>query len=263
MLFRYGIRVNPSLLQDVQCLPVPVNVSSDPQQPNYQPVPWYYGPILLTSQLSPITRNVGQVSSSFASHVDAVGGEDGIEKHILLATSTASRMTSTPAEVDLADLNPDLATFQYSHIPVAVSMEGVFQSIFSHRLPPEGLDSIDTQVTKSVPTKQVVIACGNILRNDWLQGEPLPVGYDRYSGMQFGNRDFLTNAVLYLADDEGLIALREKEIALRLINSERAYANRAWIQTVSIIAPIIILSIIGCAVLLYRRRRYGIQIENI
>lgn len=263
MLFRYGIRVNPSLLQDVQCVPVPVNVSSDPQQPNYQPVPWYYGPILLTSQLSPITRNVGQVSSSFASHVDAVGGEDGIEKRILLATSTASRMTSTPAEVDLADLNPDLSTFQYSHIPVAVSMEGVFQSIFSHRLPPEGLDSIDTQVTKSVPTKQVVIACGNILRNDWQQGEPLPVGYDRYSGMQFGNRDFLTNAVLFLADDEGLIALREKEIALRLINTERAYANKAWIQTVSIIAPIIILSIIGCVVLLYRRRRYGIEIERV
>lgn len=261
MLFRYGIRVNPSLLQDIQCLPVPVNVSDDPQQPNYQPVPWYYGPLLLTSQLSPITRNVGQVSSSFVSHVDAVGGEDGITKSILLATSSSSRMIGTPAEVDLADLNPDLSTFKYSYIPVAVSMEGVFPSVFAHRLPPEGLDSIDTQVTKSIPTKQVVIACGSILRNDWLQGEPLPVGYDRYSGMQFGNRDFLTNAVLYLADDEGLINLRQKEVALRLINTERAYQYKALIQMVSIIAPMIILTIIGCSVLLFRRRRYGLQNE--
>lgn len=261
MLFRYGIRVNPSLLQDIQCLPVPVNVSDDPEQPNYQPVPWYYGPLLLTSQLSPITRNVGQVSSSFVSHVDAVGGEDGITKSILLATSSASRMIGTPAEVDLADLNPDLSTFKYSYIPVAVSMEGVFPSVFAHRLPPEGLDSIDTQVTKSIPTKQVVIACGNILRNDWLQGEPLPVGYDRYSGMQFGNRDFLTNAVLYLADDEGLISLRQKEVALRLINTERAYQYKALIQMVSVIAPMIILTIIGCSVLLFRRRRYGLQNE--
>lgn len=263
MLFRYGIRVNPSLIQDVQCLPVPVNVSTDPQTPNYQPVPWYYGPLLLTSQLSPITRNVGQVSSSFASHVDAVGGEDGIVKSILLATSTASRMIATPAEVDLADFDPDLTTFKYSYIPVAVSMEGVFSSIFAHRMPPEGLDSIDTQVTKSIPTKQVVIACGNILRNDWQQGEPLPVGYDRYSGMQFGNRDFLTNAVLFLADDEGLIGLRQKEIALRLINTERAYQYKGLIQAVSITAPIIILTIIGCAVILYRRKRYGIQTEKI
>ena len=261
MLFRYGIRVNPSLLQDVQCLPVPVNVSTDPEQPNYQPVPWYYGPILLTSQLSPITRNVGQVSSSFASHVDAVGGEDGIAKSILLATSTASRMISTPAEVDLADINPDLTQFKYSYIPVAVSLSGSFPSVFAHRLPPEGLDSVDTQVTKSVETKQVVIACGNILRNEWQQGEPLPVGYDRYSGMQFGNRDFLTNAVLYLADDEGLISLRQKEIALRLINTERAYQYKSLIQMISIIAPLIILSIIGCSVLLIRRRRYGLQNE--
>ncbi len=257
MLFRYGIRVNPSLIQDIQCLPIPVNVSDDPQQPNYQPLPWYYGPLLLTSQLSPITRNVGQVSSSFASHVDAVGGEDGIQKTILLATSTASRMIGTPAEVDLGDLNPDLETFKYSYIPVAVSMEGTFQSVFAHRLPPDGLDSIDTQVTKSVPTKQVVIACGNILRNEWQQGEPLPVGYDRYSGMQFGNRDFLTNAVLYLADDEGLISLRQKEIALRLINTERAYQYKPVIRIVSIIAPMIILAIVGCTVILYRRRRYG------
>ncbi len=257
MLFRYGIRVNASLIQDVQCLPVPVNVSSDPQTPNYQPVPWYYGPLLLTSQLSPITRNVGQVSSSFVSHVDAVGGEDGINKSILLATSTASRMISTPAEVDLGDLNPDLEAFKYSYIPIAVSMEGVFPSVFAHRMPPEGLDSIETQVTRSAPTKQVVIACGNILRNDWQQGEPLPVGYDRYSGMQFGNRDFLTNAVLYLADDEGLIDLRQKEIALRLINTERAYQYRGVIQSVSVVAPILILTIIGSSVLLYRRRRYG------
>ena len=258
MLFRYGIRVNPSLIQDIQCLPVPVNISSDPQQPNYQPVPWYYGPLLLTSQLSPITRNIGQVSSSFVSHVDAVGGEDGIQKSILLATSSASHMISTPAEVDLGDLNPDLSTFQYSFIPVAVSMEGLFPSIFAHRLPPEGLDSIDTQETKSVPTKQVVIACGNILRNEWQGGEPLPVGYDRYSGMQFGNRDFLTNAVLYLADDEGLIALRQKEIALRLINTERAHQYKPIIQLISIVAPIILLAIAGCIVIFYRRRRYSI-----
>ena len=77
--------------------------------------------------------------------------------------------------------------------------------------------------------------------------------------MQFGNRDFLTNAVLFLADDEGLINLRQKEITLRLINTERAYRYKPLIQAVSIIAPIIILTIIGCAVILFRRRRYSIQ----
>ena len=256
MLFRYGVRVNPSLLQDVQCLPVPVNVSADPQQPNYQPMPWYYAPLLLTSQLSPISRNVGQVSCTFASHVDAVGGEDGITKEVLLATSTASKMTATPAEVDLGDLNPDPATFRYSYIPVAVRLEGVFPSVFAHRLPPEGIENIPQTTANALPAKQIIIASGSVIRNEWQNGEPLPVGYDRYSQMQFGNRDFLTNAVLYLADDEGLINLRQKEIALRLVNTERAYKHKPVIQTVSIGAPIILLALTGCSVFALRKRRY-------
>ena len=111
LLFRYGVRVNPALVQDIQCLPIPVNVSSDPEQPNLQPMPWTYAPLLLTSQGSPITKDLGQVMSTFVSPIDAVGGEDGIEKRVLLATSTASRVTATPGEVDLNDLNPDMSTF--------------------------------------------------------------------------------------------------------------------------------------------------------
>ena len=120
MFFRYGVRINPALVQDVQCLPIPVNVSSDPEQPNLQPMPWTYAPLLLTSQGSPITRNLGQVSSTFVSPIDAVGGEDGIDKRVLLATSTATRLTGTPGEVDLSDVNPDLSQFQYQYVPVAV-----------------------------------------------------------------------------------------------------------------------------------------------
>lgn len=258
MLFRYGVRVNPSLIQDVQCLPVPVNVSNDPQEPNFQPMPWYYAPLLLTSQASPVTRNIGQVSSTFVSHVDAVGGEDGLHKEILLATSTASRMTATPAEVDLSDLNPDLETFKYTYIPVAVAVSGAFNSVFAHRMPPENIQASGEQLTTSVPTKQIVVATGSIIRNDWQQDEPLPAGYDRYSGLQFGNRDFITNAVLYLADDEGLINLRQKEIALRLINTKRAYEHKAGIQAATVIAPVLLLAITGCAVVLIRRKKYSL-----
>ena len=258
MLFRYGVRVNPSLVQDVQCLPIPVNVSADPEQPNYQPLPWYYAPLLLTSQLSPITRNVGQVSCTFVSHLDAVGGEDGLTKEVLLATSTASRITATPAEVDLADLNPDPGTFKYSYIPVAMRIEGVFPSLFAHRMAPEGIvENPQHKAGSGKPAKQIVVASGSVIRNEWQNGEPLPAGYDRYSRMQFGNRDFLTNAVLYLADDEGLIALRQKEVALRLLNTERAYKSRPFVQTVSILVPILLLALTGGCVFLYRRRKYA------
>lgn len=256
MLFRYGIRVNPALVQDIQCLPIPVNVSSDPEQPNLQPIPWTYAPLLLTSQGSPITKDLGQVMSTFVSPIDAVGGEDGIEKRVLLATSTASRVTATPGEVDLNDLNPDMNTFAYQYVPVAVSMEGSFPSAFAHRMVPEGIETDEPIRKSSTKTRQVVIGSGSVMINETMKNQALPMGYDRYSGMQFSNRDFATNAVLWLTDGDGLIALREKSVALRLLNDKRAHDKRMQVQLVSTISPIAILTLIGGIVFVIRKRKY-------
>lgn len=256
MLFRYGVRINPALVQDVQCLPIPVNVSNDPNQPNLQPMPWTFAPLLLTSQGSPITRNLGQVSSTFVSPIDAVGGEDGIDKRVLLATSTATKVTGTPAEVDLSDVNPDAADFKYQYVPVAVSIEGVFPSAYAHRMKPDGVESDEPIRKESVPTRQVVFASGSMLANDIQKGQALPMGYDRYSGMQFSNRDVAVNAVLWLTDTEGLIALREKNVALRLLNDKRAHDERLQVQLISTISPVAILALIGGIVWIVRKRRY-------
>lgn len=256
MLFRYGVRVNPALVQDIQCLPIPVNVSSDPAQPNLQPMPWTYAPLLLTSQGSPVTKNMGQVMSTFVSPVDAVGGEDGIEKRVLLATSTASRVTATPGEVDLNDLNPDMNAFQYQYVPVAVSMEGVFSSVYAHRMAPEGIETDEPILKTSRKSRQIVIGSSSVLLNEIQKNQALPMGYDRYSGMQFSNRDFAANALLWLTDSEGLISLREKSVALRLLNDKRAHDQRAQVQAVSTILPVAILAIIGGIVFVIRKRKY-------
>ena len=261
MLFRYGIRVNPALVQDVQCLPIPVNVSSDPSQPNLQPMPWTYAPILLTSEGSPITKSMGQIMSTFVSPIDAVGGDDGIEKRILLATSTASRVTATPGEVNLNDMNPDVNTFQYQYVPIAVSLEGAFASAFAHRMIPEGVMHTDI-IKAGKKTRQVVIGSGSILLNEMQKGQVLPMGYDRYSGMQFSNRDFAANAVLWLTDSEGLISLREKSVVLRLLNDKRAHDKRKQIQTISTILPVAILALIGGTVFVVRKRKYEYKSEK-
>ena len=256
LLFRYGVRINPALVQDVQCLPIPVDVSNDPQHPNFQPLPWTYAPLLLTSQGSPITKNMGQVMSTFVSPIDAVGGEDGIEKRVLLATSTASRVTATPGEVNLSDMNPDLSEFKYQYVPVAVSLEGSFSSAYAHRMVPEGVETDEAIRKTGVPTRQVVIASGSIVINELQKNQALPMGYDRYSGMQFSNRDLIVNAVLWLTDAEGLIALREKDIALRLLNDKRAHDERMKIQLISTISPVAVLALIGGIVFVIRKRRY-------
>ena len=256
MLFHYGVRINSALVQDIQCLSIPVNVSTDPQQPNLQPMPWTFAPLLLTSEGSPITKGLGQVMSTFVCPIDAVGGEDGIEKRILLATSTASRVTATPGEVNLSDVNPDLNTFQYQYIPVAVSLEGKFNSAYAHRMIPEGVESDEPIRKSSVKTRQVVIGSGSILLNETQRSQPLPMGYDRYSGMQFSNRDLAVNTLLWMTDSEGLISLREKTVTMRLINDRRAHEQRSQIQLISTISPVALLALIGGLVYVIRKRKF-------
>ena len=260
MLFRYGVRVNPALVQDLQCLPMPVDVSSDPQNPNWQPMPWTYAPLLLTSQASPITRNVMQVSATMASCIDFVGGEDGIRKETLLATSSNSKVTNTPAEVDLSLFEGSESAFQYAFIPVAASLEGVFASLYAHLLPPEDVILHAPLRKQSEQTKQIVVAAGSTIRNEWQQGQPLPLGYDRYTQTQFGNRDFMVNAVLYLTDDTGWMALRQKQVTLRLLNDQRAREQRIGAQIISIILPLIVLAAVAIVVIVVRRKRYMKQV---
>lgn len=256
MLFRYGIRVNHALVQDLQCLPVPVDVSNNAENPNWQPMPWTYAPLLLTSQKSPITRNVAQVTATMASAIDIVGGEDGIKKEILLATSSASKLTRTPAEINLGLGVDNEQSFQHAFIPVAVSLEGEFTSIYAHLLPPDSIQQHAPILKKSKPTRQAIIAAGSTIRNDWHQGKPLPLGYDRYTQTQFGNRDFFINILLYLIDDEGWLKLRQKEITLRLINDQRARQSIFAAQIISIIFPLFLLGLTCLIMIIFRHNKY-------
>lgn len=255
LLFRYGARINHTLVQDLQCLPVPVDVSNDASQPNWQPMPWTYAPLLLTSQASPVTMNLSQVSATMASAVDLVGEEDGLHKEILLATSTASKMTAAPARVDLSLGVDDEQSFKYAFIPVAVSIEGSFQSLYAYQLPPEGIEQNASVKKQSKATKQIIVASGSITRNEVQQGQPMPLGYDRYTNMQFGNRDFMINAVLYLTDDQGWMQLRKKDFSLRLINDQRAQQTHIMAQIISIVIPLALLALVGGVVAIIRRKQ--------
>jgi ABC-2 type transport system permease protein len=126
-------------------------------------------------------------------------------------------------------------------------------------LPPEGVSLHAPLRKQSEPTKQIVVAAGSTIRNEWQQGQPLPLGYDRYTQTQFGNRDFMVNAVLYLTDDTGWMALRQKQITLRLLNDQRAREERITAQVISIIVPLALLAIIAISVIVIRQKRYTKQ----
>ena len=256
MLFRYGVRINPMIIQDEQCLMVPVNVATEGTTPQFQPMPWYFAPLLLTSPNHSISRNIAQVSGSFVSCIDLVGDDTRIQKDILLASSNATHLISAPAAINVEEFEITDNYFNIAHVPVGVALEGSFESVFAHRMIPEGITNTREIQKESRLTKQIVLASGSFIGNEIENGQPLPVGYDRYSQTQFGNRDLLVNSMLYLTDDEGWINLRNKELTIRLLNKNISRTNKHLIQLINVVLPLICLMLFGCIFLFVRRWKY-------
>lgn len=256
MLFRYGVRVNPMIVQDQQCLLVPVNVASEGEPAHFEPMPWYFAPLLLTSPNHPVSRNLPQVTGTFVSCLDMVGENENLRRDVLLATSNATHIISAPAAINVEEIELTPDYFNLVYVPVAVALDGVFPSLFAHRLMPQNITNAPAKLKESVPTKQIVMASGSFISNDIQDGQPLPVGYDRYTQTQFGNRDFFINALLYLTDDQGWINLRNKQLKIRLINKNIATNMRLPLQLINVGLPLLFLAIFGVVFFVIRRRVY-------
>lgn len=263
MLFCYGVRINPILLQDVQCVRMPVNVSGN-TNPQYESMPWFFAPLLLPNPSHPISRNITQVSADFCSSVDFVSGDEAVSKSILLSTSTATHFQTLPSMIDICEMpdENDKSFFNTAFIPVAVVLEGNFNSVFTNRLTPKGIDESVSVVrkNKSESTRMLVVADGDIIRNDVINTgggfQVLPMGYDRYSGIQFGNKDFVLNALLYLTDEDDWFQLRNRTFRVRMLNKSKVYSNASFIKWTNVFIPIFLLVLCGGIYLLCRYFRY-------
>ncbi len=264
-LFRYGVRIGNDVVQDVQCAYRPVNIATPTEQPQFEPVPWFYEPLLLTSPNSPITRNLLQVKADFASTLDFTNNADtNVRKEILLITSNATHVSQTPCIVSLQQLMTDAYTENYwftRYQPVAALLEGTFTSIFPSRSRPAPHDIANPlpHRDQSVPTRMLVVADGDIVRNELEQTSQgwrvLPLGYDRTTRQTFGNRDFLLNALLYLTEEEDWMSLRNRQFKLRLLNNIAVSTNRRLWQTANMLVPIVALLAAAGINFAVRRRR--------
>ncbi len=264
-LFRYGVRINPVLLQDVQCTSIPVNIAPANATPQFEPTPFYFSPLLLTSPDHPVTRNVTEVKADFCSGIDLVGDNKQVKAQLLLATSNNTHIVGTPTTIDLSN-NPkptDKAYFNTGYVPVAVALEGNFDSDFENRMTPKGLTNTQAFLPKSVITRQIVVADGDVIRNDTsaykTDSTVMQLGYDRYMNQQFGNKEFILNAVLYLTDNEGWMQLRSRTLKLRLLNKSISSDERITFQLVNTIIPVLILLIFGFVYQIVRKKKYTKQ----
>ena len=265
-LFTYGIRLSPTLLLDVQCALVPIKVDGQTGQADFQPAPWYYSPLLMPMPSHAITRNLSPVKAEFASYIELVGEEQNahIAKTVLLTSSAHTALEKAPMQLStsIINLSPESPYFAYGYMPVAALFEGEFTSVFANRMIPTGVDAKGRGIVKkSQPTKMIVVADGSVIANE-LRGfgegyEPLPLGYDSYMNQQFGNANFVVNAVNYLADDEGWLQLRNRQITLRLLDKQKITVARMQWQLLNMVLPLVLLITFSVGYQIVRRKRYA------
>ena len=262
LLFNYGVRINPDLVQDIRSRPIPMTVGMIGDKPQIQFCPWFYFPELMPASEHPIVRNLDLVKSDFVSSIDLI--DNDINNTVLLSSSEYSRVKNAPVIIDLNDARIDInqidqRLFNRQHVPVAVLLEGTFKSAYRNRLPPEftELPAMGFKA-ESEPTRMIVVSDGDIIRNrfNMQQGSGYPMGYDNYTQTMYANREFILNAIDYLTGGEDFMSTRTRSVKLRKLDIMRVNEQRTFYQVINIIVPLVILALAGIAIVWLRRRRY-------
>lgn len=261
MLFKYGVRINPVLVQDFQSSMIPINVSSKRGEANFKLFPWFYSVLVLPDGSHPIVKNLDLIKMDYVSTIDTVTAK-GITKTVLLHTSKYTKTQPTPARISLgmALQKPKEQQFRNSYQPVAVLLEGEFNSVVEYRLPDKLLnDPTFKYIDHGKKTKMIVVADGDIALNDieFKSGNMMPLGYDKYTQRTFANKTFLLNAVNYLLDDEGLLQLRSREVKLRLLDKRKTENQRTKWQMTNVALPALLIFGFGILQFYLRRKKYS------
>jgi ABC-2 type transport system permease protein len=265
-LFHYGVRVNSDLVQDIACANVLVNTSTSSDRPDFTPQPWYYSPLLTPSDHHPVSKNLNQVYAEFVSSIDTIGGSGPVRSTVILSTSPYGRKVRTPAAVSLASINnpPARELFNKPFIPAGILLEGRFTSVFRNRLL-QNLAVPSSQVIPESPdTKMMVFSDGSLMANKvrYAAGkspEILPLGYDRVSMQTFGNKEFLINAILYLADDEGIMQLRNASLKLRLLDKVKLREQGNQWKWINVGCPLSMVVVFAVIFTLLRKRKRSVH----
>jgi ABC-2 type transport system permease protein len=260
MLFKYGVRLNPVLVQDFQSSAIPINTSVKRGDANFKLFPWFYSVLVLPDGTHPIVKNLDLIKMDYLSTIDTVTAK-GIKKTVLLHTSKYTKTQPTPARISLALAmqKPKEQQFRNSYQPVAVLLEGEFSSVVEYRLPTVLLsDPTFKYVDHGKKTKMIVVADGDVASNDiqFKTGNIMPLGYDKYTQRTFANKTFLLNSINYLLDDEGLLQLRTREVKLRLLDKKKIDTQRAKWQFTNVAIPALLIFGFGIVQFYMRRKKY-------
>lgn len=265
LLFRYGARVQPNLVLDLQCSPIWVATGKQGERQQRQPINFPYHILTLSNPEHPVSKSVAPVNMLFASTIDtSIRTKTPVKKTALLSTTPRTRLQYLPVRMSLEFLRYlDPNKFNKGPQVLAVALEGTFPSMYENRLTPEleaGLTQLGLSYKSvSTPTRQILVADGDVAKNKYLPAreQVVPLGYNEVENFVYANREFLQNAVEYLLDQNGIIAARGKEVRLRMLDTTRAQAEKSGWQVLNIVFPLLLLGLFGLGYGWWRKRRYA------
>lgn len=262
MFFKYGVRLNRNLLLDLTCAPLAIRTGQVAGQPQLEYFRWFYFPLLQAASDNPIVRNMNSIKADFVSSLEATTSANGINQIPLLKTSDYTNVKGAPVFVTLAMLRqqPDKRMFPQKGQNVAYLLKGSFQSLYANRMTQEITDSEEMDfMEESVPTAMIVIADGDIIRNqiDMKRKAPLPLGYDQFTGNTYANKEFVENCISYLVDGEELIDIRSRELKVRLLDATKITQQRVKWQVINTVIPMGLIIALGLVMAIIRNRKYS------
>ncbi len=263
ILFKYGVRINTDLVQDLNSDKVPSVVGTVGGKPQIELLPWPYFPLLTNVSGHPVAKNLDYVLSLFPGSIDTVEAP-GIRKTWLLNTLDQSRIIPSPAKVTWKSIQneEDVKSFNRQNIPVAVLLEGKFSSLYANRISNEAKDTLAAhgqpfRAVSEEENKMIVVSDGDLALNPVSQNEgPLAMGMNMYSHFQYANKEFLMNCLEYLTDNSGILESRSKDYTLRLFDKTKLEEQRSFWQIINIIVPIAMVVLFGLIYQFVKKRRY-------
>jgi ABC-2 type transport system permease protein len=257
LFFRYGLRINQNLVQDLSSGAYPVVVGQMGDQPQVRMMRWPFFPVLNNYGNSPIVRNLDATYSKFAGTIDTVKAE-GVSKRPLILTSQYTRTFNAPVRVSINDLRrePNPAQYNEGPKPVAYLLDGMFSSLYRNRFLPEGIQGND--FLEQGETKMIAVSDGDFPLNEvnYRTGEPYELGFAPFTQQTFANQDFIMNSLAFLTNEDGLIVARNKEVQIRPLDPIQAAEERLFWQILNLAGPVLLVIILGIVFNYWRKRRY-------
>ncbi|KMQ72728.1 gliding motility-associated ABC transporter substrate-binding protein GldG [Chryseobacterium koreense] len=258
--FNYGLRINPGLVKDMKKSALIRIVSGEVAgNPQYSSFLWPYFPLGIAETKNPITKNINPVKFEFPTSIDTLGRKN-IKTNVLFESSERTSIKQVPNLVALTEIvrTDSIGEMEKPTTPkiFAVSLQGKFNSAYANRSERSNYPNFKSQ---SPENKMIVIADGDVGRNQIYKGNPLPLGEDLLTKQTYGNEQFLRNCLDFLLDDSNLMELRNRNIEARLLDRNRIEDEKSDWQWFNLLLPIALIAALGGFFYWLRKKRFASQ----